>query len=180
MRCTQRAAHPVDLAQYAGFHWGNASTSRTSRSALLPDSKPLCCALLPNDTALMLLPALIVALTVLLLVVASGLVGRARGKYGIKAPATTGHPAFERAFRAQMNTQEAALMFLPTLALAAWLGHPLLATALGAVWLLARSWYLAAYLGNADKRGPAFGLGALMQVALLVLVFVELVGHARW
>ncbi|MBU6404219.1 MAG: MAPEG family protein [Pseudomonadota bacterium] len=126
----------------------------------------------------MLLLALIAALTVLLLLVSSILVGRARGLYGIKAPATTGHPDFERAFRAQMNTQEAALMFLPTLALAAWLGQPLLASVFGAIWLLARAWYLAAYLRDADKRGPAFALGALMQVALLVLVFVALVRAA--
>jgi uncharacterized MAPEG superfamily protein len=126
----------------------------------------------------MLLPALIAALTVLLLLVSSILVGRARGLYGIKAPATTGHPDFERAFRAQMNTQEAALMFLPTLALAAWLGQPLLASVFGAIWLLARAWYLAAYLRDADKRGPAFALGALMQVALLVQVFVALVRAA--
>lgn len=126
----------------------------------------------------MLLPALVAALAVLLLVVASGLVGRARGLYSIKAPATTGHPAFERTFRAQMNTQEATLMFLPTLALAAWLGHPLLAGTLGVIWLLARVWYLAAYLRDAERRGPAFGLGALMQLALLVLVFVELARSA--
>ena len=131
----------------------------------------------PDDRT-MLLPALIVALVVLLLLVSSILVGRARGLYGIEAPATTGHPDFERAFRAQMNTQEAALMFLPTLALAAWLGQPLLASIFGAIWLLARAWYLAAYLRDADKRGPAFALGALMQVALLVLVFVALVRAA--
>ncbi len=127
----------------------------------------------PDDRT-MLLPALIVALAVLLLLVSSIVVGRARGLYGIKAPATTGHPDFERAFRAQMNTQEAALMFLPTLALAAWLGQPLLASIFGAIWLLARAWYLAAYLRDANKRGPAFTLGALMQVALLVQVFVAL------
>ena len=42
------------------------------------------------------LPALVVALTVLLLVLATWMVGRARGRYGVKAPATTGHADFER------------------------------------------------------------------------------------
>jgi len=42
-------------------------------------------------------------------------VGRARGKYKVKAPATTGDPAFERAFRVQMNTLESAVAFLPVL-----------------------------------------------------------------
>ena len=92
----------------------------------------------------MLLSALIAALTVLLLMVTAFITGRARDVHGVKAPATTGHPAFERAFRVQANTMEAALMFLPTLALATWLGAARLAAAFGAVWLLARVWYAAA------------------------------------
>ena len=35
-----------------------------------------------------------------------GLVGRMRIKHNILAPATTGHPEFDRAFRVQMNTLE--------------------------------------------------------------------------
>ena len=34
------------------------------------------------------------------------MVGRARGRYGIAAPATTGHEVFERHFRVHMNTLE--------------------------------------------------------------------------
>ncbi len=124
--------------------------------------------------ATMLLAALIVALTVVLLLVTAVVVARARGKYGIRAPATGGHPAFDRAFRVQANTQEAALMFLPTFALAAWLGDVRLAAMFGAVWLVARAWYVASYLRDAAKRGPAFALGMVMQVALLVQVFTEL------
>ena len=32
--------------------------------------------------------------------------GGARGKFGVEAPATTGHPEFERHFRVQANTLE--------------------------------------------------------------------------
>ena len=39
--------------------------------------------------------AFITLLNVLVLGIAMGLVGRARGKYGIKAPATTGNEQFE-------------------------------------------------------------------------------------
>ena len=42
-------------------------------------------------------------------------VGRARVKFGIKAPATTGNPDFERVFRVQMNTLEWLPIFLPSL-----------------------------------------------------------------
>ena len=68
------------------------------------------------------LPALVTLLTVLLMFGTATAVGFARGKYGIKAPATSGHPAFERAFRVQMNTLEATMMFLPLLWLAAHYG----------------------------------------------------------
>ena len=48
--------------------------------------------------------AFITLLNVLILFIAMGLVGRARCKYGIKAPACTGNEHFECAFRAHENT----------------------------------------------------------------------------
>ena len=45
-------------------------------------------------------------------------VGRARGRYGIRAPATSGNEQFERVYRVQMNTLENAIVFLPALWLA--------------------------------------------------------------
>ena len=65
------------------------------------------------------LPALVTLLTVLLQFGTMYAVGKARGKYGIAAPAVAGHPAFERAYRVQMNTLENTVMFLPVLWLAA-------------------------------------------------------------
>ena len=47
------------------------------------------------------------------------LVGKARGTYGVKAPATTGHEVFERYFRVQQNTIEQMILFLPSLFIAA-------------------------------------------------------------
>ena len=77
-------------------------------------------------------PALItLGVLVLLFVVAWG-VGRARDKYNVKAPATTGDPAFERAFRVQMNTLENTVMFLPALWLFAAFVSEVWAAALGA------------------------------------------------
>ena len=58
------------------------------------------------------------------------LTGRARGQYGVKAPATTGHPIFERWYRVQQNTLEQMIAFLPGLFLfasyvsARWASHP--------------------------------------------------------
>lgn len=119
--------------------------------------------------------ALITVLTVLLLSTTTFLVGRARGKYGVKAPATTGHDGFERAFRVQMNTQEAAVMFLPALWVAASFGAVWLSAALGALWLVGRVWYAVAYANPAGNRGPGFLIGML---ALLGLVLQALWGIA--
>ena len=42
-------------------------------------------------------------------------VGRARGRYGVKAPAVSGHEGFERIYRVQMNTLELMVALLPSL-----------------------------------------------------------------
>lgn len=107
-------------------------------------------------------PALITLGVLLLLFAVAGIVGKARGKYQIAAPATTGHPEFERAFRVQMNTVENAVLFLPALWLFAAFVSGLWSAVLGAVWLAARVWYAIAYLQDAGKRGPAFGLSMLV------------------
>ena len=61
------------------------------------------------------LVGLISLLAVLQFVVFGILVGRARGVYGVKAPATTGHEQFERWFRVHYNTLEKLIVFLPAL-----------------------------------------------------------------
>lgn len=115
------------------------------------------------------LPELVALLTVLLLLAVSLLTGRARGKYGIKAPAITGHPMFERAYRIQMNTLEYAVIFLPALWLAARWGSAVWAGILGLVWLVGRVWYVVAYQRDPASRGKPFGLAMLALVLLIVL-----------
>ncbi|HET6587223.1 MAG TPA: MAPEG family protein [Oleiagrimonas sp.] len=115
------------------------------------------------------LPELVILLTVILLFATAFMTGRARSKYQIKAPATGGHPVFERAYRIQMNTLEQTVMFLPTLWLAARFGNPSWAGILGLIWLFARTWYVIAYVRDPAKRGPAFGLGMLAWGLLLLL-----------
>ena len=121
------------------------------------------------------LPALVTLLTMLLLLGTAWAVGRARAKYQIKAPAVTGHPAFERAYRVQMNTLEQTVLFLPTLWLAAQYGFSGWAGIAGLVWLAGRVWYAAAYLNDAGKRGPGFALGMLAWLVLLVMACIGVV-----
>ncbi len=114
--------------------------------------------------------ALITVLNVFVIAIAMGLVGRARGKFQIKAPATTGHPDFERAFRAHQNTLEQTVMFLPVLWLATiYSSQTELVMALGYLWVAARLWYVLAYIREAGKRGLPFLIGALAVTFLLVL-----------
>ena len=104
------------------------------------------------------------------------LVGRARGKYGVAAPATTGHPIFERYYRVQMNTVESLLVFLPGLWLAAKYWSPGYSAILGVVYLLGRVIYLNAYVNDPKRRALGFSLSML---PAMVLVVAALVGAMR-
>ncbi len=91
-------------------------------------------------------------------------VGRARVKYEVKAPATSGNDMFDRAYRVQMNTMESALMMLPALwVYAAFIGDTG-AAAMGLAWVAGRIWYALAYQKDPAKRGGGFSL-ALLAVA---------------
>ena len=115
------------------------------------------------------LPAVVVLLTVLLQAGTAYRVGRARALYGVKAPATSGHELFDRAFRVQMNTLESTLMFLPALWLAASYGAPLWAGIAGLVWVLGRVWYAAGYLRDPARREGGFIVAAIGLVATLLI-----------
>jgi len=59
--------------------------------------------------------AAVVVLATLFIAYTFVIVGIARGKTRINAPAVTGHPTLERAYRVQLNTVEQAIMFFPLL-----------------------------------------------------------------
>ena len=94
-------------------------------------------------------------------------VGRAREAYGVKAPAVTGNPDFERAFRVQMNTLEWMPIFLPSLWLFAVYVSDAIAALLGLGWIAARIFYMISYSSAAEKRGPGFGIQTLVSAVLL-------------
>ena len=121
------------------------------------------------------LPALVVLLTVLLLLGTMFVVGRARMKYGIKAPATSGHPDFERAYRVQMNTLEGTVMFLPTLWLATHYGFAGWAGIAGLFWIVGRVWYAAGSLQEAARREGGFMLSMLAWAAVLIMAVVGVI-----
>ncbi|WP_267222960.1 MAPEG family protein [Dyella silvae] len=121
------------------------------------------------------LPAIVVLLTILLQFGTVWATGHAREKYGVKAPAISGHPGFERAWRVQMNTLESTAIFLPTLWLAVQYGFSLWGGLAGLVWVFGRVWYAVAYLKDPAKRGPGYMVSSAGWGVVLVLGVVGLV-----
>jgi glutathione S-transferase len=95
-------------------------------------------------------------------------VGGARGKYGVKAPATTGNEIFERVFRIQQNTLEQLVGFLPGIYLFSRYFSPLWAAALGVIYLVGRQVYAASYVKDPSKRSLGYGLSFLPVAVLLI------------
>ena len=96
------------------------------------------------------------------------LVGRARARYGVKAPATTGHEVFERYFRVQQNTLETLVAFIPGISLFALFVDPNWAAWIGLVYVVGRVVYFRGYVADPAKRGPGFGL-SLLSIATLLM-----------
>ena len=119
------------------------------------------------------LVALVAILSLILYLYMSVRVGQARAKHGIKAPATTGHEEFERAFRVHQNTLEWLVVYLPSLFLFSTFVHEYIAAALGVVWIVGRYVYMEGYIDAAEKRSAGFGIQAL---ATLILMLGSLVG----
>ena len=99
-------------------------------------------------------------LIVLLMFATTFLVGKARHRYQIKAPAVSGHPLFERAYRIQMNTLEWAAMTLPCLWIFAIYVSDLYAMLLGLLWLLGRILYAIGYHRDPPLRARGFVIAA--------------------
>ena len=96
------------------------------------------------------------------------LVGWARGKYHVAAPAISGHPVFERYFRVHQNTLEQLVAFVPAMWLFGTYVNPTWAAWLGLVFVAGRIVYLIGYVADPSKRGIGFALKALPVMILLV------------
>src|SRR4030081_3214441 len=104
--------------------------------------------------------ALVTCLAVLFYFITSTQVARARIVLGVKLPAITGNPDFERIFRVQMNTLEWMPIFLPSLWLFAIYISDGVAAAIGLVWIAGRALYMTGYSQAAAKRSRGFGIQA--------------------
>jgi len=116
-------------------------------------------------------------LAVLLTFLASGRVSQMRMKHSIHAPATVGHPEFERAFRAHANTVEGMILYVPLLWMAAFFYGGQIPFWVGLVWIVGRAVYIVGYaMNDASKRAPGALLGYASLAGLTVLVLLGFFG----
>lgn len=108
------------------------------------------------------------------------LVGWARVKYEVAAPATTGDPMFERYFRVHQNTLEALIVFVPALWLFGRFVNVPAAVTLGALFLVARIVYAVGYLWNPERRAVGAGATVIVNGMLLAGSLLGLTVYALY
>ncbi|MEX0941800.1 MAG: MAPEG family protein [Pseudomonadales bacterium] len=116
---------------------------------------------------------IVTMLALLEVIVFGSMAGYARGKYGVRAPATTGHEMFERHYRVHYNTIEQLVIFLPALwAFGYYIGQ-YWAAGVGMIYVIGRIIYAVTYIKDPATRG----VGTLLSVIpCWILVLGALVG----
>lgn len=112
-------------------------------------------------------PSLVTAIALLVYLVLTINVGRARAKYKIMPPQMTGDPNFERVVRVQQNTLEQLALFLPALWLFSEFVSPIWGAIIGGVWIVGRIVFAWGYYQAPEKRAPGFAIGSLTVLTLL-------------
>ena len=118
---------------------------------------------------------LIVVLATIEVLVLGLLVGRGRETYGVKAPATTGHPDWERLNRAHQNSIEQLVVFIPLFTAYFFNAEQTAGIALGVVFLVARVLYARGYVRQTERRRVGAILTAVVQGWLAIGAVVGLV-----
>jgi glutathione S-transferase len=95
-------------------------------------------------------------------------VAAAHGRLGVKLPAMSGHPEFDRICRVHHNTLEWLPTFLVPLWLSALTVSDPAAAALGLVWIAGRAWYFVGYRKAVEGRLPGF----FVQSTVCILLFL--------
>jgi glutathione S-transferase len=116
----------------------------------------------------MLWTALVILLALIEYMVFGFLVGGARARYKISAPATSGHPEFERTFRVHYNTLEMLVVFIPAIWLFGMYLNPRWGAIIGAVFVVGRALYAIGYIRAPEKRE----VGAMLSFACLAVLLV--------
>ena len=103
-------------------------------------------------------------------------VGRARVRYGVPAPATTGNEAFERYFRVQANTLEQLVVVLPAMLIFGHYYDARLTALLGLVFIVGRAMYYFGYTKAAAQRHAG---SVVSTIPTVILVVGAIIGAVR-
>jgi glutathione S-transferase len=95
-------------------------------------------------------------------------VGKARARYKVHAPATTGNEMFERYFRVQMNTLELLILLVPAMWMFGFYVNAEAASGLGMLYIVGRTIYFFSYIRDPKKRSLGYGLSAGPVAVLLI------------
>jgi uncharacterized membrane protein YecN with MAPEG domain len=120
--------------------------------------------------------AIVTALALIQFLLLGILVGRARTRYGVAAPATTGHEIFDRWFRVHMNTAEQLLLYVPSMWIYAYYWNPVWAAGIGALFIVGRTVYAITYIREPKSRSLGF---LLTFIPIFVFLVGTLVGAIR-
>lgn len=99
-------------------------------------------------------------------------VGSVRGKTGIKAPAMSGDPLFERTNRVHQNTLEQLVALIPVMWIFAHYVNPLWAAGFGVIYIVGRFIFSAAYIKDPANRSLGFMMSMLPIAVMAVWVLV--------
>jgi len=106
-------------------------------------------------------------------------VGRARQRYGVEAPKTTGPEEFDRIFRVHQNTMEQLVTFIPSLYASALFWDPRIVSGIGSLFVIGRFAYGLGYYQKAEYRSYGMLATMLSQTTLLLGAIVGAIKYLR-
>lgn len=107
----------------------------------------------------------------------AAIAGRSRATYNCPAPASSGHPEFDKRYRVQMNTLEQLALFLPAVALALPFLGDVVTAGIALLFPIGRVIYARAYYADPSKRTLGFMLTLLPSMLLMLAALVGAVLH---